>query len=71
MRRFEDKKDRKDDWGGDKSRRQKRFNNKRAHEKKEMKRDFPSRIEQRQHPRRHHVEWQGNDYDYQEEFGDE
>jgi hypothetical protein len=59
------------DWGDDKGRRTDRYKRKTfKKDKRDLPKDMPSRVEQRQRPRRNRFEWQGNDYDYQEEFGE-
>lgn len=57
-----------DDWGGDKTRRERRLKNKKLHEKRDLPKEMPNGLERR-HRRRNNIEWHGNDFDYEEEFG--
>lgn len=64
-------KDEDNDWGHDKSRRERRFKQKSRFKKdRELPKDLPSRIDSPRR-RRNHIEWHGNDFDYQEEYGEE
>jgi hypothetical protein len=66
-----EREERENDWGQDKTKREKRIKNRKNFRKELPAKDFPNRIEQRQRPRRNDIQWYGNDYDYKEEFGDE
>lgn len=59
-----------DDWGDDKSRRTDRYKRRTIKKEKHIPKDMPSRVE-RNRPRNRHIEWQGRDYDYKEEFGED
>lgn len=59
-----------DDDFPDKTQRQKRFHQKKLKKEKEIQRDFPNRLEGPRH-RRNRIQWQGGDFDYQEEYGED
>lgn len=58
-----------DDWGDDKTKRSDRYKQKKVKKDKQISRDMPSRVD-RIRPRQNRIDWQGDDYDYKEEFGE-
>jgi hypothetical protein len=61
--------DREDDWGDDKETRENRYKQRKAKKDKDVKKDPPMRAD-RTRPRNGKVKWYGDDYDYQEEYGE-
>jgi len=69
MNRVRDE-DSEDDWGDNKEIRESRYRQRKAKKDKDEKAEGPIRPDRRR-PRNGKVKWQGNDYDYQEEYGED
>lgn len=62
--------DSEDDWGDNKEIRESRYKQRKAKKDKDKKDIAPPPRLDRHRPRNGKVKWQGDDYDYQEEYGE-